>query len=228
MESLAELGRTLSVWLLPVLLAITLHEAAHGWAADKLGDDTARRMGRVTANPLKHVDPFGTFLLPGLLIVLKSPFVFGWARPVPVAFHRLRDPKRDMVWVALAGPAVNLAQAVAAAWAMHLTDLPPAWIGEWLHQNLNNAVIANVFLAAFNLLPLPPLDGGRILTGLLPAALAWRFARLERAGLLILLVAAVAVPLAARELGFDFNPVLLVLLPLADLLFDLVLRLGLW
>lgn len=228
MESLAELGRTLSVWLLPVLFAITLHEAAHGWAADKLGDDTARRMGRVTANPLKHVDPFGTFLLPGLLILLQSPFVFGWAKPVPVAFHRLRDPKRDMVWVALAGPAVNLAQAVAAAWVMHLTDLPPPWIGEWLHQNLNNAVIANVFLAAFNLLPLPPLDGGRILTGLLPTPLAWRFARIERLGLLLLLLAAVAVPLAARQLGFEFNPVLLVLLPLADLLFDLVLRLGLW
>lgn len=228
MAGLAELGRTLSVWLLPVLFAITLHEAAHGWMAAKLGDDTARRLGRVTANPLKHVDPLGTFLLPGLLILLKSPFVFGWAKPVPVAFHRLREPKRDMVLVAAAGPAVNILQAVIAAWAMHLTALPPAWLGEWLHQNLNNAVVANVFLAAFNLLPLPPLDGGRILTGLLPRALAWRFARLERLGLLILLLAAVAVPLAARELGFDFNPVLLVLLPLADLLFGLVLRVGLW
>jgi len=147
---------------------------------------------------------------------------------VPVAFHRLREPKRDMVLVAAAGPAVNILQAVIAAWAIHLTALPPAWLGEWLHQNLNNAVVANVFLAAFNLLPLPPLDGGRILTGLLPRALAWRFARLERLGLLILLLAAVAVPLAARELGFDFNPVLLVLLPLADLLFGLVLRVGLW
>lgn len=228
MAGLAEFGHTLSVWLLPVLFAITLHEAAHGWVADKLGDDTARRLGRVTANPLKHVDPFGTFVLPGLLILLKSPFVFGWAKPVPVAFHRLREPKRDMVLVAAAGPAVNLLQAVVAAWGMHLTDLPPEWIGGWLHQNLNNAVIANIFLAAFNLLPLPPLDGGRILTGLLPAPLAWRFARIERLGLLILLLLAVGVPLVAQQLGHAFNPLLFVLLPMADLLFELVLRLGFW
>ncbi len=228
MSGLAEFGHTLSVWLLPVLLAITLHEAAHGWAAEKLGDDTARRLGRVTANPLAHVDPFGTVLLPGLLVLMQSPFVFGWAKPVPVAFHRLRHPKRDMIWVALAGPAANILQAVVAAWGMHFTALPPAWIGEWLHQNFNNAVLANVFLAAFNLLPLPPLDGGRIVTGLLPAPLAWRFARLERVGLLVLLLAAVVVPFVARELGYAFNPVLLVLMPLAQALFDLVLLLGFW
>ncbi|MCS6878751.1 MAG: site-2 protease family protein [Geminicoccaceae bacterium] len=228
MIDFAALGHTLSVWLLPVLLAITLHEAAHGWAADKLGDDTARRLGRVTVNPLAHVDPFGTVLVPGALVLLGSPFVFGWAKPVPVAFHRLRRPKRDMVLVAAAGPAVNLVQAVVAAWAMHLTDLLPPRLGEWVHANCNNAVFANIFLAAFNLLPLPPLDGGRILTGLLPLPFARVFARLERVGLVVLLLLAVIVPLLARELGFAFNPLLAVLMPLAELLFRLVLALGLW
>ncbi len=228
MPDLAAIGHTLSVWLVPVLLAITLHEAAHGWAAEKLGDDTARRMGRVTANPFAHVDPFGTFLVPGLLVLLGSPFVFGWAKPVPVAFHRLRNPKRDMVLVAAAGPAVNILMAVVAAWAMHGTHLLPVRLGEWVHANCNNAVLANVFLAAFNLLPLPPLDGGRIVTGLLPLPLARRFARLERVGLVVLLLLAVVFPLLARELGFSFNPLLFVLMPLAELLFELVLGLGLW
>ena len=114
MNDLAGIAQTVSVWFLPIITAITLHEAAHAWVADRLGDDTARRLGRVSFNPLRHVDPFGTLILPGILVLLGSPFLFGWAKPVPVAFHRLRDPKRDMIWVALAGPAINIVLALAA------------------------------------------------------------------------------------------------------------------
>ena len=128
MIDLAAIGQTLSVWALPVITAITLHEAAHGWMADRLGDDTARRLGRVSFNPIRHVDPFGTLVLPGILLLLGSPFVFGWAKPVPVAFHRLRNPKRDMVWVALAGPGINIVLAIgrgAAAASAAAAARPP-------------------------------------------------------------------------------------------------------
>lgn len=228
MDLFSDIGRTLSVWALPVLLAVTLHEAAHGFVADRLGDDTARRMGRVTLNPLAHVDPFGTVLLPGFLLLLGAPFVFGWAKPVPVAFHRLRDPRRDMVLVALAGPASNIAQAIAAALLMHLTvHLPSPWL-EWTGENLANAVIVNVVLAVFNMLPIPPLDGGRVVTGLLPPRAAWRFARIERYGLLILLLLIFVVPTAARELGHPFNPLARVLLPAISSVYGLILALTGW
>lgn len=228
MDFLFDIGRTLSVWALPVLLAVTLHEAAHGFVADRLGDDTARRMGRVTLNPLAHVDPFGSVLLPGFLLLVGAPFVFGWAKPVPVAFHRLRSPRRDMVLVALAGPASNIAQAVAAALLMHLTvHLPSPWL-EWTGENLANAVIVNVVLAVFNMLPIPPLDGGRVVTGLLPPRAAWRFARLERYGLLILLLLILVVPVAARELGHPFNPLARVLLPVISSVYGLILALTGW
>ncbi len=227
-ETLLDLLRLLSVWALPVLLAVTLHEAAHGYVARLLGDDTAARLGRVSLNPLRHVDPFGTVLLPGFLLLVGAPFVFGWAKPVPVAFHRLRDPRSGMVLVALAGPACNLAQAVLAALAMHLTvRLPEPWLS-WTGENLANAVVVNVVLATFNMLPLPPLDGGRVVTGLLPPRLAWRFGRIERYGLLILLVLIFLVPMIARELGHPFNPLALVLLPAVEWLYDLVLRVTGW
>ncbi len=223
-----ELGRTLSVWFLPVIIAITFHEAAHGWMAEKLGDDTARRMGRVTFNPIAHIDPFGTLILPGMLLLFGAPFIFGWAKPVPVAFHRLRHPKRDMIWVALAGPGINMLLAVAAAVAMHGAGWLPLSIVEWVVENLRNAVLVNIVLAAFNMLPIPPLDGGRVLTGILPLPLARSFARIERYGLLLLILVIFLIPMIARELGYSFNPLAWVLLPMIGTLYDIVLVVTGW
>ncbi|MFQ5957785.1 MAG: site-2 protease family protein [Alphaproteobacteria bacterium] len=194
-----------SVWVIPVLVAITFHEAAHGWVADRLGDDTARRLGRVTFNPLRHIDRFGTVLLPALLLILRAPFVFGYAKPVPVNFARLRRPKRDMIWVALAGPGTNIALAITSALMIHLVPFFSPWLGDWLHDNLERSLIINVVLAVFNMLPLPPLDGGRVLTGLLPRPIAYHFARIERYGMLILIGLLFVVPLIGAQFGVDAN-----------------------
>src|SRR5437899_10695802 len=145
-----------STWLLPVIIAITFHEAAHAFVARALGDDTASRLGRVSLNPLKHIDPFGTILLPGILLLAHSPFLFGYAKPVPVNFGALHNPRRDMVWVAAAGPAMNIALAIFAALAFHLIDYLPETAAPWVAENLKNALIINVVLAVFNLFPLPP------------------------------------------------------------------------
>ncbi len=194
-----------SVWVLPVLLAITLHEAAHGFAAWRLGDDTAKQLGRVSFNPLRHVDPFGTILLPAMLLVLRAPFLFGWAKPVPVAFHRLRRPRRDMVLVAAAGPAANLFLATVSALLFYLLPLLPFTFAEWLSQNLFNSILINLVLAVFNMLPLPPLDGGRVAVGLLPDVLARPLARLERFGFLIIIGVIFLLPMLGRELGLDLD-----------------------
>ena len=228
MPDLVALGHTLSVWFLPVVTAITLHEAAHAWAANRLGDSTAKSLGRLSFNPIRHVDPFGTFILPGLLLVVGAPFIFGWAKPVPVAFHRLHNPKRDMIWVALAGPAINIAMALAAAVLMHAFLGSRSAIGQWIWYNLDNALLINVVLACFNMLPLLPLDGGRVLTGLLPTPLAIQFARTERYGLFILLGVIFVLPLLARELGFAINPLAAVLLPMVHGVHSLVLMLAGW
>jgi Zn-dependent protease len=176
-----------SVWFIPALLAITLHEAAHGYAAEVFGDDTARRLGRISLNPFRHVDLFGTFLLPGLLLLARAPFLFGFAKPVPVNFGRLNHPRRDMIFVAAAGPAMNLLLALAAAFLYHGVDLLPDGVAQWAAHNLVNAIQLNVILAVFNMLPIPPLDGGRVAVGLLPDALAYPLARLERVGIFIIL-----------------------------------------
>jgi Zn-dependent protease len=194
-----------SVWVLPLVLAITFHEAAHGFVAHHFGDNTAWDRGRVSFNPLKHIDPFGTLLLPAILLLSHAPFLFGYAKPVPVNFRALRHPRIDMVWVALAGPATNIALALFAAAAFHLLGYAPDNAMQWIADNLKNALVINVVLAVFNMLPIPPLDGGRVAVGLLPNVLAVPLSRLEPYGMLILIGILIILPMAGSQLGLNLD-----------------------
>lgn len=192
--------------LLAAILAIVLHEVAHGYAALALGDDTAKNAGRLTLNPIAHVDRVGTLIVPGVLLILQSifggHFMFGWAKPVPVAAWKFRDPRRGMMIVAAAGPAMNFALAYATALALHLD------LGDLFESFAFSFILFNLLLGLFNLLPIPPLDGGRIVVGLLPHDLAMAWAKLERGGIVIVLLLLFLLPSLLRDLGFHYDPVM--------------------
>jgi Zn-dependent protease len=187
----------IAVWLVPLVIAIVFHEVAHGLVARRLGDPTAEEQGRLTLNPIRHVDPFGTIILPLLLVISHAP-VFGWAKPVPVNYGRLRHPRRDMVLVALAGPGMNfllaLAGAAILAITVYSTNGAPGVVAELVAANALNFVLINVFLAVFNLLPVPPFDGGHVVEGLLPPPLAQQFRKVGRYSLLVLVVLLLVLP----------------------------------
>ncbi|WP_291853981.1 site-2 protease family protein [Bradyrhizobium sp.] len=213
----------ISVWILPLLIAITFHEAAHAFVAYRLGDSTAWQLGRVSFNPFKHIDPFGTVLLPGLLLLAGSPFLFGYAKPVPVNFRNLRHPRLDMVWVALAGPATNIILAVVTALAFHALPLVPAEAAKWTADNLKNAFHINIVLAIFNMLPIPPLDGGRVAVGLLPRVLAYPLSRLEPWGMLILIALLILLPVVGAQLGLNLDVISTILRTLTGYVIDALL-----
>lgn len=199
MESLIQ---TITVYAIPVLFAITLHEAAHGYVARVFGDNTAYVAGRITLNPIKHIDPIGTIVVPLVILLLTKGMLFGWAKPVPVDIGSLRRPKQDMVWVAAAGPGANLLMAIV--WAIFFTTQRAIGLQEQFFQAMAIAGIqVNLVLMALNLLPVPPLDGGRIMVGLLPHRLSYMFARLEPYGLIIVILL-----LASGTLGFFLAPFL--------------------
>lgn len=215
----------IAIWLIPLVIAIVFHEVAHGYVARMLGDRTAAERGRLTLNPIRHVDPVGTLLVPMMLALANAP-IFGWAKPVPVVSSRLNHPRRDMALVALAGPGINLVMATIAAagigvWVGSAGGLPQAGPGGFVAANVINFLLINVFLAIFNLLPVPPFDGGHVVEAILPRPLAVHYARLSRFGFPVMLFLLVILPMIAPRA----DVVAQVVGPIADRVVGLMLGL---
>lgn len=216
------LFQTLSVWILPVLLAITFHEAAHAWAAWLCGDPTAKQQDRLSFNPIKHIDPVGTILVPGMLILMGTGMLFGWAKPVPVNPYNLRVPRRDMMLVAAAGPSANVVIAFISALLLHLVPYLPGQIAIWAETTLWNSMLLNIVLAVFNMIPLPPLDGGKVAVGMLPHQQAMKLESLERFGFLIVLGIFFLLPSLLSRAGLNVPIAEWVIWTPASLLIDLL------
>jgi Zn-dependent protease len=210
---------------IPAILAITLHEAAHGYIALAFGDPTAKENHRLSLNPIRHIDPMGTILLPGMLYLAGAP-LFGWAKPVPVNFGRLRNPRRNMIWVAAAGPGINIVLAVLSALLLHLVPNVNGIGAKLVAETLINSLQINVLLAVFNMLPLPPMDGGRVAVGILPDALARPLARLEKYGMVILLALLIGLPWVGSLVGLNLNIMTWIVVPVAERIVDLIAMLA--
>ena len=204
MDMVSNLVTGIATWGMPLILAITIHEACHGLVANMLGDPTAKLQGRLTLNPVNHIDPMGTIFLPLVLLVMGG-FLFGYAKPVPVDVKNFKNPRRDMMWVALAGPGANILLAIIGLLTFPILSITPEFMDKFLQENLQNFIFINCLLATLNMLPLPPLDGGRVICGLLPLRIAQKYNRIEPYGIFILVGVIFILPMLGKVIGLNIN-----------------------